>query len=83
MAFGVFGYQIGIFLVIYLSARGGRKLRNKAIFWCSIWTLTHIFAPWLFILQFGTIFLAWIFSDPKEDKKPFVLDKYKDLDNYK
>lgn len=66
MGLGVFGYQLGIFLIIYLSARGGRKLRNKAILYCSIWTLTHIFVPWLAILQFGTIFLAYIFSSKKE-----------------
>lgn len=67
MGLGVFGYQIVIFLIIYLSAKGGRKLRNKAILILSIWTLTHVFVPWLAILQFITIFLAFFFSKPKEN----------------
>ena len=29
----------------------------------AVWTLTHIHAPWLMFLQFGTIGLSWLIAN--------------------
>ena len=53
-------YQIVIFSIIVLCS-----LWNKYAFWIAVglaclWTSTHVFAPWLAILQYGTIIVATI-----------------------
>lgn len=53
-------YQLVIFSIIVLCS-----LWNKYAFWIAVgaaclWTSTHIFAPWLAILQYGTIIVATI-----------------------
>jgi len=54
MSEAVLGWQVVIFLTILLS---GRFHKSIVAFWV-IWTIVQIFALWLSILQFITIFFA-------------------------
>lgn len=54
MSLLVIGYQIVIFLIVYMS-RGNAFVTGAAV----VWTLTHIFAPWLMILQLFVIYLGY------------------------
>ena len=47
MSLLVIGYQIVIFLIVYIS-RGNAFVTGAAV----VWTLTHIFVPWLMAIQF-------------------------------
>jgi hypothetical protein len=53
-------YQIIIALIIVLSAIiKGKKGLNYSLIGTIIWTLLHIFVPWLMIIQFFTILVAY------------------------
>lgn len=52
---GVLAWQAIIFVSIAL---GGRKRGWIVGFWV-VWTLLQVFALWLSVIQFGTIWLAW------------------------
>lgn len=54
MSLLVIGYQIVIFLIVYMS-RGNAFVTGAAV----VWTLTHIFVPWLMILQLFVIYLGY------------------------
>lgn len=51
----VIGWQLVVFFSIAL---GGRYREGVVLFWV-IWTLVQVFALWVSVLQFGTIWLAW------------------------
>lgn len=61
-------YQIGILIAIQVSAFFGRGARNVAIGLISIFTLLQVFASWLMILQFATIFISYLISEGILDK---------------
>ena len=70
MSIIVLVYQIVIAGIII----GGTLLKGaKGLKWTAIgavvWTLWHIFVPWLMLLQFGTITLAYAIGNAiiKED----------------
>ncbi|TXD71262.1 hypothetical protein [Aequorivita antarctica] len=65
----VFLYQIGIFLAIIIASSFGKKARNTAVILISIFTLLQVFMSWLLLLQFVTIFIAYIISNSFADKK--------------
>ncbi|EMT5437092.1 UvrD-helicase domain-containing protein [Stenotrophomonas maltophilia] len=52
---GILAWQAIIFVSIAL---GGRKRGWIVGFWV-VWTLLQVFALWLSVIQFGTIWLAW------------------------
>ncbi|KAB8198748.1 AAA family ATPase [Lysobacter maris] len=52
---GILAWQVIIFVSIAL---GGRKRGWIVGFWV-VWTLLQVFALWLSVIQFGTIWLAW------------------------
>ena len=54
-------YQIVIASIIIIAGllKGGVGA-NWAAGAAVVWTLFHVFAPWLMLLQFGTILLAYI-----------------------
>lgn len=55
MIVAVLSWQAIIFLSIALS---GRRRGLVLAFWV-VWTLVQVFALWLSVVQFGTIWLAW------------------------
>ena len=53
-------YQIVIASIIIVAALlKGQIGANWTAGAAVIWTLFHVFAPWLMLLQFGTIVLAY------------------------
>lgn len=66
---GILAWQAIIFVSIAL---GGSKRGWIVAFWV-VWTLLQVFALWLSVIQFGTIWLAWsIFGNkaPRVDPAP-------------
>lgn len=66
---GILAWQAIIFVSIAL---GGSKRGWIVAFWV-VWTLLQVFALWLSVIQFGTIWLAWsIFGNktPRADPVP-------------
>jgi DNA helicase-4 len=63
---GVLIWQAVIFLSIAL---GGRKRGWITGFWV-VWTIFQVFALWLSVVQFGTIFLAWSIFGNKSAAAP-------------
>ena len=64
-------YQIGIFVVIQISAIFGKNARNTAIVLISLFTIIQVFMSWLLILQFITIYISYEISKgliPKDSK---------------
>ena len=55
MSLLVIGYQIVIFLIVYMS-RGNVFVTGAAI----VWTLTHIFVPWLMAIQLFIVACGFI-----------------------
>jgi len=53
-------YQLLIASIILFSALFSRRALYRASATLSMWTLTHLFMPWLMALQFGTITVAFI-----------------------
>lgn len=60
---GIIFYQIGIFIAIQIAAFFGKNSRNVAIVLIGIFTLLQVFTSELMILQFATIFFAYLFSN--------------------
>jgi len=52
-------YQVVIFGIVIISAFGGRKALNRTAVVLCLWTLTHVFMPWLLAVQFVTIAVAF------------------------
>ncbi len=63
---GVLVWQAIIFLSIALS---GRSRGWVVAFWV-VWTIVQVFALWLSVVQFGTIWLAWTLFGGKKDTSP-------------
>ena len=63
-------YQAVIFGIIFISALGGRKALNRTTVVLCLWTLTHVFMPWLLGVQFVTIAIA--FSVGRSISKPEI-----------
>jgi hypothetical protein len=63
-------YQVVLAGIILFSALQGRKALYKSATVLSMWTLTHLFMPWLVGLQFATIVIAFFIglgiSNPKK-----------------
>lgn len=61
MSIAIALYQITIAVIVISAGRVGGKVGCViAAILASIWTLTHVFMPWLMILQFGTILVALV-----------------------
>lgn len=56
---GIVIYQVVIFGIIFIAALGGRKPLNRTTLALCLWTLTHVFMPWLLGIQFVTIGIAF------------------------
>jgi hypothetical protein len=52
---GIIGYQIVIALIIIIASFFGRSALGIVVFLAIIWTVTHVFVPWLMAIQFMTI----------------------------
>lgn len=52
-------YQAVIFGIIVISSFGGRKILVRTTIALSLFTLTHVFMPWLVGVQFVTIAIAY------------------------
>ena len=88
MSVAVLGYQIVIFIIIVAAASSGRKALYIAMFIASIWTATHIFVPWLMILQFCTIGFAFLIGLGMSKAEQVAVDtvqeeKHEPLDSFK
>lgn len=59
-------YQIGIFIAIFIASFFGKNSRNTAVVLISIFTLLQVFTSWLLILQFITIFVAYVATEKDE-----------------
>ncbi len=56
-------FQVAIFIIILLSAFGGKPLLIKTAITIAVFSLTTIFMPWLMVIQFCTIGIAyWVGS---------------------
>lgn len=55
----ILGYQVTIAFIIIIASLFGKKSFYIAVGGAIIWTLTHVFMPWLMIVQFFTIFIAY------------------------
>lgn len=56
-------YQILISLTIIFSGIfAGEKMLTTITEGWAVWTLTHVFIPWLMFLQFATIGLSWLIA---------------------
>ena len=62
----VFLFQLGVFLTIVIASFFGRKTRNAVVILISIFTLVQVFMSWLLLLQFVTIFIAYMATDKDE-----------------
>lgn len=65
---GILFWQAVIFLTIAFS---GRHRAWVIAFWV-VWTILQVFALWLSVVQFGTIWLAWSLSGGKKPAPPKV-----------
>jgi DNA helicase-4 len=64
--------------IIFLSiAFGGKKRSWIAGFWV-VWTLLQVFALWLSVIQFGTIWLAWSITEGAAAKRRLEVQRRKD-----
>jgi hypothetical protein len=54
----VLGYQALIGGIILLASCFGKEILKGAVGLAALWTCTHIFAPWLMIVQFFTIAIS-------------------------
>jgi len=71
-------YQIGIFFLIQIASIFGKSLRNFAIFFICIFTISQIFTSWLLVLQFITIYFSYNISN-----KLFFKDSEKEIKSNK
>jgi len=76
MTQGILFYQLVILAIILVAARFGESALKRVTIAVVIFTFTHVFMPWLMVLQFGTIFLGYrlgksIIRDPAEKDKSF------------
>ncbi|MFI8379599.1 hypothetical protein [Leeuwenhoekiella sp. NPDC079379] len=62
-------FQVGIFLAIIVLGAFGKKIRNGALIFFSVFTVVMVFTSGLMILQFLTIFLAYLVTDGLYSKK--------------
>lgn len=72
-------YQVIIALIILISALFGRNSRNNVIKILIIWTLLHVFALWLAIIQFITILIAYMVTEKyiEEKESPYKKNEYR------
>ncbi len=56
---GILAYQIVIALIIIISGYSGKKSLNTATIIIILFTITHVFMPWLMIVQFITIAISY------------------------
>ena len=59
MSSGIVFYQVVIFSIILVAARFGTPALNRVTLAVVVFTFVNIFKPWLMVLQFGTIFVAY------------------------
>ena len=60
----IIGYQIVIAGIIIICSFFGRTAYSFAVGGACLWTATHIFMPWLMILQYFTIGIAALIGYP-------------------
>lgn len=53
-------YQVIIFVAIFISSLKSRKVLNLITLIIALFTITHIFMPWLMVVQFITITVAYM-----------------------
>ncbi|GAA0285567.1 hypothetical protein GGQ92_001077 [Gracilibacillus halotolerans] len=53
-------YQLVIFTIIVFCSLWNKYAFGIVVVATSLWTATHVFAPWLALLQYGTIIVATI-----------------------
>lgn len=61
---GILYYQLLISTIIIVSSFWGKKILGVVIIICIIWTITHVFMPWLMFLQLFVVFLSSIIALP-------------------
>lgn len=57
---GVLLYQAAIFIIIIFSGYSSKKSLNTATIIIVVFTLFHVFVPWLMVLQFVTIGVSYV-----------------------
>ena len=62
-------FQICLFIIILFSGIFGRKARNWTILIAILFTVIMVFMTWLLILQFITIFIAYLISETYIENK--------------
>ena len=67
-------FQLGIFITIVIASFFGKKTRDTVVVLISIFTLVQVFMSWLLLLQFVTIFIAFMITD--KDKSKNVGENY-------
>jgi hypothetical protein len=60
----IIGYQILIAAIILICSFFGRTAYSIAVGGACLWTITHIFMPWLMVIQFITIGIASLIGYP-------------------
>ncbi|WJJ96348.1 hypothetical protein [Algibacter luteus] len=65
----VFIYQIVIAALIIISGYSGKKAKVITTIIIALFTITHIFMPWLMILQFITIAISFSVASYIANKK--------------
>ena len=71
----IFGFQLFFFFIILLSGIFGKKVRNFAVLVSLIFTVIMVFMTWLVILQFATIFIAYLVTENYVENSSKRLDK--------
>lgn len=59
-------FQLGIFITIVIASFFGKKTKDAVVVLISIFTLIQVFMSWLLLLQFITIFIAYMVTDKDE-----------------
>ena len=65
----VFIYQIIIAAIVLISGFWGTKTKNITTIVLVIFTITHIYMPWLMILQFLTISISYSVANTTNKKR--------------
>jgi hypothetical protein len=52
-------YQIFIALIVVIVGSSSKIAATITAGFAALWTLTHVFMPWLMVIQFFTIWVAY------------------------
>ncbi|MGL2994455.1 XAC2610-related protein [Flavobacterium sp. TSSA_36] len=73
-------YQVGIAILILLAGNFGKKTRNIVTIVICLFTIIEVFTLKLALLQFFTIFVAFLYSKNQEEKK--IIEKKEEFNYY-